>query len=685
MGQIFKDRCIKRPVRLYGFLEGIIGLSGLLLGFFFQLIERLDTHIYEVMPDSATLVHILGIVASLGLPTLCMGATLPVLGLVARQYGTSIAILYGLNTLGAALGALCAAFVLIPLLGITHTAWAIATVNIAVGMSAWLLSPGETLKKEQRQDRENFDRRTFITNSLIVLITGYATFSLEVAWFRSLTAAFQSATDAFAIMLASVLIGLGAGARLVPVFKTLKLPLGVLIAASGILIFLATPVIERFDIVVNTASLHPKILILNWFVSTLSIIGIPILLLGVALPWIMDDQRSTRKLGILYSINALSGIAGALCAGWILLPTIGFARTAWVAGGIVAITGIINAPREKRAVLAMLSFAALSVAVMFESGVGRTRVQRWYFSKDIKPDKILESYEGPNATVTAVGYKTGGKALIIDGFVASTQYTSDEPQHSIHYMLWMGHLPMLVNPHPHKALVICFGTGQTANAVRNENPQSLDIVDLNPQVLKIAHNFTTNEGVLDDPRVKTTVMDGRAYIRRTDTIYDVITLEPMPPNFAGVNALYSQEFYKFARSKLSPEGTIAQWVPFHLVGPHYSLSIVKTFQSVFPNAVLWLDPGSKTGILLGSKNDDVPVGSVWPGYAREGKGRDMTEAEARQAMTLDSKALRDYSDRGEIITDDNQLLAYGEALTQFRSAEDLQKKNMELLTEIKAP
>ena len=41
-------------------------------------------------------------------------------------------------------------------------------------------------------------------------------------------------------------------------------------------------------------------------------------------------------------------------------------------------------------------------------------------------------------------------------------------------------------------------------------------------------------------------MDGRTWMRRTDKEYDVITLEPMPPTFAGVNNLYSLEFYQAA-------------------------------------------------------------------------------------------------------------------------------------------
>ena len=134
-------------------------------------------------------------------------------------------------------------------------------------------------------------------------------------------------------------------------------------------------------------------------------------------------------------------------------------------------------------------------------------------------------------------------------------------------MAWMGHLPMLLQDNPKQALVICFGTGQTSHAVRKENPDELDIVDINPNVFKLAHHFRSNENVINDPKVKTIVMDGRAYMRRTHKTYDVITLEPMPPSAAGVNALYSKEFYELAKQKLSANGVIAQWLPLHLVAP----------------------------------------------------------------------------------------------------------------------
>jgi spermidine synthase len=704
-GMALKDRSIVRPVRLYGVLEAVIGVAGLLLAVTFGAVERLDTWAYGEMPGGASFIHIGGIVAILGVPAMCMGATLPVFGLVARQFRTSIAVLYGLNTLGAAAGALIVAFFLIPRFGVTHTSWIIASLNIAVGISTWILGPGEPLAAEPRDEAKLQLQLGPLAEELIVIVTGFATFALEVAWFRSLTAAFRSTTASFAIMIASVLIALGVAARLVPKLKKQNVPLGSLISWAGILILLATPLIERFDLAmslnlhsvvggmtpaisVGSSDLSPAsiylLVILRWFLPTLYVVGLPMLLLGVALPWILDSGHSPRRWGKLYALNTLFAIVGSIGAAWVLLPTIGFARTAWLCGALVVVAGVLTAPRQKRNLWGAIGVAALVVAIIFESGVGRTRTQGEIIYGASKPNKILEFFEGPEATISAIEYDNGARALVVDGFLTASQTGAGDARY-VDYMSWMGHLPMLLHPAPKNALVICFGTGQTANAVRQENPESLDIVDINPRVFRLAHNFTANEGVLDDARVKPIVMDGRAYMRRTKKIYDIITLEPMPPTFAGVNALYSREFYQLAQERLGPKGVIAQWVPFHLVSAQDGASIVKTFQSVFPNAILWIDPTSTTGILIGTRDDRDDLRTNWPGFKRPGIVRDLSEQAIRKAVLLDRNELRRYGAYGEVISDDNQRLAYGEAVASATVAANLQQENFDLLNRAKQP
>ena len=670
MGIVLDKKTLTRPVRLYGVLEIVIGIAGLLLAPAFSAVERFDTLAYAAAPGSGSLVHILGITVVLGVPALCMGATLPVFGLMARQFDTSIAKLYGLNTLGAACGALLAALFLIPLFGVTHASWVIAGVNIAVGIATWLLGPGAAVTF-MRNHATHHAAATLDPKlaQLVVIVTGFATFALEVAWFRSLTAALHSTTVAFAIMLATVLCALGAAARLTPLLKRMNASFGALIATAGILILFATPLVERADYLISgkaPADFDPSAYMpllqttVRWFLQVCTIIGIPMIFLGMAFPWILDDQHTPKRLGKIYALNTVFAVGGAVGAAWILLPTIGFARTSWLAGALVAAVGLLLVQRRRRILWGALTVVALLVAVIFESGVGRTRIQGAIFI--LKPAKVLEFYEGPAVTTSVAEYVGGERRLIIDGSSASGQTAADDAEPMDFYLAWMGRLPMLLHPDPKTALVICFGTGQTAHALRTENPTALDIVDINPSVYKLAHNFVRNENVLDDPRVTKIVMDGRAFMRRAQKTYDVITLEPMPPVFAGVNALYSREFYELARAHLNAGGTIAQWLPFTGLMPHTSTAIAKSFMEVFPNAILWIDGPSKTGILLASKDDRPDLGAAWPGFARTKTPRTMTEAEVRAAVKLDQPALARYVAESATITDDNQLLAYGNAV-----------------------
>jgi spermidine synthase len=147
-------------------------------------------------------------------------------------------------------------------------------------------------------------------------------------------------------------------------------------------------------------------------------------------------------------------------------------------------------------------------------------------------------------------------------------------------------------------------------------------------------------------------MDGRAFLRRhPEAVYDLVTLEPMPPNFAGTNALYSLEFYQLVRSRLAATGVIAQWLPLHLLAPDHMRAIVATFLGVFPRGRLWIDPIGGTGILVG--------GSQPFEIARTSVSLDLTPDQIEQAFRLDSAGLARLAAGASVITDDNQLLAYG--------------------------
>ena len=244
MGRALKGRNVEQPLLVYAALEAVIGVSGLLLQPGFDLVERLDSVIFGISPDLAPATHLVSIAMLLGPPTIAMGATVPVFELIGRATGTSVARLYGINTAGAAAGVLLFSFVLIPMLGVAWTCITVAIINFSVtGLTIALNQQSRGAEHQAAATRIVAADSPLPTRAalFVVFATGFVTFGLEVAWFRSLRAAFQSTTESFAIILASVLIPLAIAARLVPKLRARGITPSQALMAAGIAILLATP------------------------------------------------------------------------------------------------------------------------------------------------------------------------------------------------------------------------------------------------------------------------------------------------------------------------------------------------------------------------------------------------------------------------------------------------------------
>jgi spermidine synthase len=674
-GRWLDGRPIARPLRLYGWCELAIGAAGLAMLPAFRGLETLDARVWSLAPALAPWLHGVGISAVLAPATLAMGATVPVFQLVARRFGVRVSRLYAANTAGAACGVLGLSFALLPALGVARACVVVAAINVAVFALTRVVErgPAEALAApEPPPAAPGSAALSFGRAQLAVAFTGLVTFGLEVAWFRVMRAAFWSTSSSFAIMLAAVLIPLALGASAVPWLRRRGVAPTTLLAAAGAAIVLATPLVERLDLLVAATGSHAWAFSI-WLLAGLAALGPAVALLATVLPWSLEAFPAPAATGRLYAWNALGSVAGSLAAAWWVLPALGFATTSWALGlGVVALAAALGAPSRRFATLGV-GAAALALAVLASSSPG---IQRPYGAARWKSDRVVAHVDAPDATLSVIERAGGTRVLMIDGFNAT-----DEDPIAGHYMAWMGHLPALLHPKPERGLVICFGTGQTANALRREGP-AVDVVDVSPQVFALAPHFASNERVLDDPRVRAIAMDGRAWLRRSDARYDVVTLEPMPPNFSGVNSLYSLEFYEILATRLAPGGVVAQWLPTHLLTPYHAASITRTFLEVFPDAALWFDPVASTGIVLGRREPgEAPLGAAWPGLARGEVARDLPDDAIRSALWLRRDALARFASAGTLVTDDNQLLQFSQlrAGMRGRRSRQMDRANQTLL------
>src|SRR5204862_5732282 len=113
-----------------------------------------------------------------------------------------------------------------------------------------------------------------------------------------------------------------------------------------------------------------------------------------------------------------------------------------------------------------------------------------------------------------------------------------------------------------------------------------------------------NGRVLDDPRVRATVEDGRRALLLHDSDLDAITLEPLMPYTPAALPFYTREFYELARARLRDGGVLAQWIPVHAMPADVYAALVRTFFETFPDGSLWFFEQST--VLLGRKGAARP-------------------------------------------------------------------------------
>jgi spermidine synthase len=638
-GHLVRAGRVPHPLRAYGVAEVIVGVAGLCVPYGLAVLGGVDTALYARSPGLAAVVHVLGVGVLLWVPSAAMGMTLPLLASWVARVDTKLPTIYAFNTAGAVLGVLLATFAALPLLGVQRTTWLVASIDCSVGL--WAITQPARLGRPFVNASAHWPPARAL---LLAFSSAFAIFVLEVSWFRSFRAALAATTETFSILIASFLIALALGAWYAPRVRA-RFPdaLPVILALAAFAVLYTTHTADQLDQYTSADSVSASSAFVR-FMSVLGLVIVPVTLLGMPFPWLLSEYKTTTEVGRLYAMNTLGAVAGALVSGFVMLPWIGASAASWTAGLVSAALGLVWAGGKRmRVFVSVVAAVGGALAVLRHTGGARQRVQGILSSEFAQVDFVAE---GPDSTLWVARERSNGaRALVIDGFRASGEGPGTG------YMRWMGHLPALATGPLHSALVICFGTGQTADAVRMHRPEALTLVDVNPAVFQAAPLFARNHAVLDDPSVRAVVMDGRAFLRRNPNArFDVITLEPMPPNHAGVNNLYSREFYELLRAHLQVAGSVAQWLPLHLVAPEHMRAIIGTFVQVFPHARLWIDPGG-TGIL---------VAGMQPWSLRT---TDLTlplsASDIAAHFLLDAQALRALSSGYPIVTDDNQLLSYG--------------------------
>ena len=656
------DRAL-RPTRLYGRLEILIGLFGLVSPFVLGLAQQAYIALARGLPEGSGLSVALrfglaGLV--LLIPTTLMGGTLPVLTRAFTatdrdKLRPSLGRLYGVNTLGAVLGTALAGFVLIEHVGIRWSLIGTAFASIAIGLVALGLPDPDPvgLPDPGRQPGLHGSpapqaHPVLLRRLALVLLAATAFVALldEIAWTRVLVMVVGGSTYAFTLVLLCFLLGIGLGSALIArrsatptdAAASAVLAQGVTAAGAALMIafFSALPAYVLLVFQIPGLNAGPRLGLLGGAVA--AVVLIPAVGMGMTFPLLTDLIASTGEargadVGRAYLLNTVGSILGAVLTGFVLVTVLGSDTTLRLGVAVNVLAALALAVAVSRGVVegsalqrqlqlrvlggAILATAGL-VAVIAAPGRGlrtidlgptiygrerMTAAERAGFLSHMGA-RPLRLIEGRNSTVS-VWESPVGRALKVNGKVDASDYGDMDTQ------LMLGLAPVAAHPHPHTALAIGFGSGVTT-AVLAAVPgmERVRVVELEPAVLELASFFrSVNQDVLTRPNVRAIADDARSALQLTSDHFDVIVSEPSNPWVAGVATLYTPDFYRIVRGRLNDGGVFCQWVQLYQLPLSIVAGIVRNVQQVFPHVSVW-SAGNYDLMVLGSARPLVSD-TVW--------------------------------------------------------------------------
>jgi spermidine synthase len=603
IGGKVSDRLARRMLA-FGLIEFAIAAWALAMPLLLNLLESLAPALASLSPGSllvTTLTRFALAFAILVVPCFLMGVTLPLLVRAManseQRAGASIGALYCWNTLGAAFGCLASGFWMLETFGLRLTNFCAVAISLLIGLAAIAIPDSAPVQNEpaRKPSKRSAPELVAPAKSLLTIafVNGLASLICEVVWFRYLAfIILERPAYVFPAILCVYLFGVGLGSfcycLLAGRIKSLSRALGI------IEVFLGVSVLVTFVTGAWIFALGPP---RPFGVTSLACITVllPTALMGMAFPALCSLYGSRlgtlgRSVGLLYAVNTAGTVAGSLLPVFVLVPLVGIQKTLLLAALLYGAMGLLLLARRAAPMAAFFAAAVALYLFVVPSDLCQRVFLATGFNLSGHTD-ILFFREGRTGTSVVTRDRVNGAKAI---------YINANPEVPVLYadqicFKMLGDLGPMLHPQPDDVLMICLGGGIAAGAaVVLPEVKSLTVVDLESSVVDAAKLLSReNNAVLQNPKTRVVIEDGRNYIMTSRRKWPVIITDSTHPKTPDSWVLYTREFYQSVRSRLTDDGVFVQWVPVHGLSLAEYKTILRTFASVFPQVSLWVSGGAE--------------------------------------------------------------------------------------------
>lgn len=563
-------------ILFYAIAQFFIGVGGLVVPFLFEngqsaLLSFGSSNSFQYLLFSAFILSL-----SILPWCLCMGATTPFMLAFAKQIKSgsdqNFSYLYLANSLGAMLGSVVTALIFIELFGFQKTLilavflnFLLVIVSVIVGVHFFHkkdLLLGVDAESVQYKNYQAMPGKNFFL--VFLWLTGFTSMGSEVVWTRIFTPVLQTAVYSFAAILAAYLLATVVGSY----FYRSHIRQGRVVDNAILMIGLA------FSVFLTVLFGDPRVwwhFDQNWYLLVFLILlsvtpfcGI----LGYLTPKIIDECScgDPRVAGRVYTINIIGCILGPLCTGYVFLPLVGLhlSQLLLFAPLVVCVLFyLINNGHAKQWPVRLTSMVVVLIFIV--SSVFLSSYEEYALKQG---GLVKRDYA---ATVIANGAGLH-RRLLVNG-VGMTRLTT--------ITKCMAHFPLSIRQKvSQRILVLCLGMGTTFRSGVSWGIETIG-VELIPSVKDFFwFYFDDAKEILANPKAHVVIDDARRFLKRTKNVFDVITIDPPPPTHtSGSSFLYSKEFYRILKTRLSSSGIVAQWLPEEGM---LLQAVVKSLRSEFP-------------------------------------------------------------------------------------------------------
>jgi len=549
--------------------------------------------------------------ALMGLPAFFMGFALPALAAGLRGWAagrrSSLARVYGWNTVGGVAGILATVLWGWPSLGLAGTGWLWIGLNGLCAAGALLIALAGMPRRVGEEPESTFvgvDSLRGRAGLALGFLSGFLVIALEVVLQQqfsqvAINSGFSSAGVLAVVLLflglAAFAAGLGGDAGELWLGRAL-LASACCLAAQPVVFLLMQP-----GLAIIPYELSPARYLIRFAVLAAVVGGPAFFALGLVFPRLLRVAAGApARVAALLAANGVGGWLGGEAAQAFLLPQWGLWLPMVALGGLAGVGWLAFTWKSKAPARRFAHGAMMACLLAWAGWRGLSLPQ----TARVPGEEVVEIQAGREGVVATV--RQGDDWRI----VFNNTYTLGGSK-AKHNQERQGMLPALLRGRVERAAMLGVATGSTLAGVgMGELTGQIHAAELSPLALRYARDYFApfNRAMLQSPRVEAVVADARIFILDAAAEYDLVVGDLFLPWRTGEGRLYALEHFQAVRRSLRNGGVFCQWLPlFQLTRAQYDC-VARTFLNVFPDAFL----------IRGDFYTELPIVGLVGGWSPEG-------------------------------------------------------------------